>query len=72
MDLNASRRAKLVTMKILEYAEIGGMAPEDCGVALEAISNCLDNVGSRETVEETLEELTQQIAMILKGEEWGD
>ena len=72
MNLNASRKAKLVTMKILEYAEVGGMAPEDCGVALEVISNCLDNVGSRENVEEIMGELTQQIAMILKGETWPD
>lgn len=45
MQLTASRKAKLIVKKILEYAELGGMEPEDCGVAYEAINSCLMAVG---------------------------
>lgn len=70
MQLTPSRQVKLILFKILEYAEVGGMAPKDCGTAHEAISNCLDNASSPEQLETTMEGLKDQIQQILDSETW--
>jgi hypothetical protein len=66
MKLNASRRVKLIVFKILEYAEIGGMEPEDCGTVFEAVGNCLDETAN------TMPDLESQIHQILASDEWCD
>ena len=68
MRLTPSRRAKLVLMKILEYAEAGGMEPQDCGTVFEAVSNCLDSVGDDPEV--VLSGLLEQIRSILDAKKW--
>ena len=65
MKLTDSRRAKLILMKILDYAELGGMKPEDCGICFEAVSNCLDN---REQVEANMADLNMQIRKIVTSQ----
>jgi hypothetical protein len=65
MKLNASRRVKLIVFTILEYAEIGGMEPEDCGMVFEAVGNCLDETAN------TMSDLESQIHQILASDEWG-
>ncbi len=70
MQLTPSRRVKLILFKILEYAEVGGMAPEDCGVAFEAISQCLDEVCTEEHNDATMEGLKDQIQQILEADTW--
>lgn len=68
LRLTPSRKAGLIVMKILEYAEAGGMEPNDCGVAWEAINNCLTAVG--DDPEATLGGLIDQIQTIVTAEEW--
>jgi len=68
--LTPSRKAKLILFKILEFAEVGGMAPEDCGVAYEAISRCLDEVCIKENNETTMEGLVDQISQIITAQVW--
>ncbi len=68
LELTPSRKAKLILMKLLEYAEAGGMRPEDCGIALEAIGNCLTSVG--DDPELVLSELIDQIDTIVNAEAW--
>lgn len=70
VTLTASRRAKLVLFKILEYAEIGGMATDDCGLVYEAVSNCLDRICAEEGDESTLSGLIDQMRQILAAENW--
>jgi hypothetical protein len=70
VKLTPSRKAKLILFKILEFAEIGGMAPEDCGVAYEAVSQCLDEVCVKSHDEIVMEGLVDQIQQILRAEEW--
>ena len=65
--LTPSRKARLIVKKVLEYAGLGGMAPEDCGIAYEAIDNCLIAVG--EDPEEVLGGLIDQIRTIINCEE---
>ena len=65
--LTPSRKARLIVAKVLEYAELGGMKPEDCGVAYEAIDNCLMAVGH--DPEEALSGLIDQIRTITNAEE---
>ena len=67
LELTPSRKAKLILINVLEYAEAGGMRPEDCGIALEAISNCLTSVG--DDPELVLSGLIDQIDMIVNAEE---
>ena len=62
MKLTEIRKSKLILAKILEYAEIGGMEKEHCGIALEAVSNCLHESKA------DMAELNQQIQQILKSE----
>jgi hypothetical protein len=68
MKLTPSRKARLIVMKILEYAETGGMEPEDCGVAFEAISACLISVA--DDPEEALSGLIDQIRTIIDAKVW--
>lgn len=70
MTLSASRKAKLVLFKILEYAEIGGMRADDCGLVYEAVSNCLDRICAEEGNESTLSGLIEQMQQILVAENW--
>lgn len=70
MKLNSSRRAKLTLFKSLEYAEIGGLAPGDCGAIYEAVSSCLDAICKDEGDETTISGLIDQIQQILTAEEW--
>jgi hypothetical protein len=70
VTLSASRRAKLVLFKILEYAEIGGMAADDCGLVYEAVSNCLDGICVEEGDESTMKGLIDQMQQILVAENW--
>ena len=70
MKLTSNRRAKLALFKILEYAEIGGLTPGDCGAIYEAVSNCLDAIGKDEGDETTISGLIDQIQQILTAEEW--
>ncbi len=70
MTPSSSRRAKLVLFKILEYAEIGGMATDDCGLVYEAVSNCLDRICAEEGDESTLSGLIDQMQQILAAENW--
>lgn len=63
IELTNSRKAKLIVFKILEYAETGGMLPDDCGVAFEAISCCLDNCDDSSG-------LIEQIQQILNSKQW--
>lgn len=67
-QLTPSRKAKLVVMKVLEYAEAGGMHPEDCGITWKAISNCLTANGSDPEV--ALGGLIDQIQTIVTATEW--
>lgn len=67
-QLTPSRKAKLIVMKVLEYAEAGGMTPEDCGIAWEAISNCLTDVADDPEV--ALGGLIDQIYTIATATEW--
>lgn len=66
--LTPSRKAQLIVMKLLEYAEAGGMKPEDCGTVFEALSNCLGGVGSDPDL--ALEGLIDQIRSIIDAKEW--
>ena len=68
VKLTPSRKSKLIVMKILEYAEAGGMEAEDCGVAFEAIDNCLMAVG--DDPEDALSGLIDQIRTIINAEVW--
>ena len=70
MTLTPSRRAKLVLFEILEYAEIGGMAPADCGLVYEAVSNCLDTICVEQGDESTLSGLIDQMDLILAAKHW--
>ncbi|MEQ8853628.1 hypothetical protein [Gimesia sp.] len=70
MKLTDSRKAKLITHKILEFAEIGGMDAEHCGMAFEAVENCLDQICIEEGNEDTMSNLIEQIQQILSAEEW--
>ena len=70
MQLTPSRKAKLILFKILEYAEVGGMAPEDSGVAYEAVSRCLDEVCIEEHNETTMEGLIEQISQVITAQDW--
>lgn len=70
VTLSASRRAKLVLFKILEYAEIGGMRADDCGLVYEAVSNCLDRICSEEGDESTMSSLIDQMQQILLAANW--
>lgn len=65
--LTPSRKANLIVFKILEYAVIGGMDPEDSGIAYEAINNCLTNVGDDPEV--ALGGLIDQIRTIVNADE---
>ena len=67
MKLTPSRKAQLIVMKVLEYAETGGMEAEDCGIASEAIENCLMAVGDDPEV--ALSGLIEQIQTIINAEE---
>jgi hypothetical protein len=68
LELTPSRKAKLIVGKVLEYAEAGCMKAEDCGTVFEALSNCLDSVGS--DPELALEGLIDQIRSIIDAKEW--
>lgn len=68
MKLTPSRKARLILAKILEYAEAGGMEPEDCGIAFDALSTCLTSVA--DDPEEVLAGLIDQIRTILDAKEW--
>ena len=68
MKLTSNRRAKLALFKILEYAEIGGLTPGDCGAIYEAVSSCLDAIDEGD--ETTLSGLIDEIQQILTAEEW--
>lgn len=70
MKLTSSRKVKLVLFKILEFAEIGGMAPEDCGLLWESVSNCLDEVGVCEDDQSSMENLVKQLQQIIEADEW--
>lgn len=70
LNLTPSRRAKLIIAKILEYVEIAGVAPEDCGIAYEAISNSLDAICIHEGGETTIAGMNDQIQQILTAEYW--
>lgn len=70
VTLSASRRAKLVLFKILEYAEIGGMATDDCGLVYEAVSNCLDSICVDERDESSVSGLIDKMQQILAAENW--
>ena len=67
MKLTPSRKARLIVMKVLEYAETGGMEAEDCGIAFEAIDNCLMAVGDDPEV--AMSGLIEQIQTIINAEE---
>lgn len=66
--LTPSRKAMLIVFKILQYAELGGMEPTDCGIALEAISNCLTSTGDDPEV--VLSGLIDEIQSIISAKEW--
>jgi hypothetical protein len=66
--LTPSRKARLIVAKVLEYAELGGMEPEDCGIAYEAIDNCFMAVGHDPEV--ALSGLIDQIRAIINAEEY--
>jgi hypothetical protein len=66
--LTPSRKARLIVAKVLEYAELGGMEPEDCGIAYQAIDNCLIAVGRDPEI--ALSGLIDQIRAIINAEEW--
>lgn len=68
LKLTPSRKAMLIVMKILEYAELGGMEPHDCGIAFEAISNCLTSAGDDPEI--VLSGLIDQIQTIITSTEW--
>lgn len=70
LTLSASRKAKLVLFKILEYAEIGGMATDDCGLVYEAVSNCFDSICVEEDDESTMSSLIVQMQQILAAKNW--
>ena len=70
VTLTPSRRAKLVLFEILEYAEIGGMASDHCGLVYEAVSNCLDTICVEEGDESTLSILIDQMQQILAAKSW--
>lgn len=65
--LTPSRKAKLIMMAILQYAESGGMQPEHCGLVLEAVGNCLTSVDDPEAV---LSGLIDEIQSIINANEW--
>lgn len=67
-QLTPSRKARLITWKLLEYAEAGGMRPDHCGIAFEAISNYLTSVG--DDPEPILSGLIDQVQAIINAEEW--
>jgi hypothetical protein len=62
IPLTPSRKARLIVRKILEYAEVGGMPPKECGVIYDAIDNCLIAVGDDPEV--ALSGLVDQIRTI--------
>ena len=68
IELTPSYKARLIVFKILEYAETGGMAPEDCGITYEALSNCLDAVGKHP--DEAMSGLIDQISTIIESKVW--
>ena len=68
IKLTPSRKARLIVMKILEYAETGGMEPKDCGIALDVISDGLLSVA--DNPEEILAGLIDQIRTIIDAKEW--
>jgi len=57
----------MIVMKLLEYAAVGGMEAEDCGIAYEAIDNCLMAVGNDPEV--ALSGLIDQIQTIINAKE---
>ena len=65
--LTPSRKARLIVKKVLEYAGLGGMAPEDSGIAFEAIDNCLMEVGH--DPEDALSGLIDQIRTIVNAKD---
>jgi hypothetical protein len=67
MKLTPSRKSRLIVMKVLEYAETGGMEAEDCGIAFEAIDNCLMAIGDDPEV--AMSGLIEQIRTIANAEE---
>jgi hypothetical protein len=67
-ELTPSRRAKLIVHEILVYAEKGGMKPQDCGVAYDAICNCLESSGRNP--DKSLGKMNRQIAEILNAAVW--
>jgi hypothetical protein len=68
IELTPSYKVRLIVVKILEYAETGGMAPEDCGIAYEALSNCLDAASKHP--DETMAGLIDQISTIIESKVW--
>lgn len=70
MILTPARRAKLIVFKILEYAEVGGVAPEDCGAVFDTISNSFDALCTAEGGETILDDMNHQVAEILRADDW--
>ena len=70
MKLTPSRKVKLILFKTLEFAEIGGMAPADCGLLFESVSNCLDELCASEDDESSMENLLEQIQQVMKAKKW--
>ena len=68
--LTPYKRAVLVVAKILEYAEIGGMEPEDCGIVLEALLNLLGAICEEEGDENTVAAMLDKVQEILDADHW--
>lgn len=68
LTLTPSRKAQLIVAKVLEYAEAGGMKPKHCGIAFEAIRNCLLSVGDDPEV--ILSGLIDQVHTIINAKNW--
>lgn len=67
VKLTPSRRARLILMAILQYAETGGMEPQDCGAVYEAVDNCLTSADDPEVF---LSGLIDEIQAIIIAKEW--
>lgn len=67
VKLTPSRRARLILMTILQYAETGGMEPQDCGAVYEAVDNCLTSADDPEVF---LSGLIDEIQAIIIAKEW--
>ena len=70
MKLTPYRKSMLIVAKLLEFAEIGGMEPTDCGAVYEAFAELFGRLCTDEGDESVMENLIGQVSQIIHAEKW--